>query len=450
MSNESNKPNESNNSKDAKDSKESKESNEKLLKMIKAMLAEKQKEKQNEPKSTDQHKFWKTQPVVRYEDKPVEQGPLKLQTLDEVPKQPQSLPTGFEWCTVDVTDEGHLAELYDLLYANYIEDDDEQFRFKYPAAFLRWALTPPGWNPEFAVGIRATESQKLLAFISGIPANLVVREAEIKAVEINFLCVHKKLRSKRLAPVMIKEVTRRVNLTEVWQALFTAATIIPTPVSTAQYYHRVIDWSKLYEVGFAHLPENSTPEEQIAQVEVKKVALEGFRKLELEDLPQVQKLLSEYLSKFQLYQKFDLDEMKHWFIPASKESPVMSYVVEENGVITDFISCYGLESTVLGNHKHDTIRIAYMFYYATQHEDLKERLTTLYEALLVKVKENNYDVLNALTAMDNPLVFENLNFKPGDGFLNYNLFNWKTPRIDGGIDNSVYEPAPGGLGVVLL
>jgi hypothetical protein len=34
----------------------------------------------------------------------------------------------------------------------------------------------------------------------------------IKAVEINFLCVHKKLRSKRLAPVLIKEVTRRVNL----------------------------------------------------------------------------------------------------------------------------------------------------------------------------------------------------------------------------------------------
>jgi hypothetical protein len=34
-------------------------------------------------------------------------------------------------------------------------------------------------------------------------------------VEINFLCVHKKLRSKRLAPVLIKEITRRVNLTNV-------------------------------------------------------------------------------------------------------------------------------------------------------------------------------------------------------------------------------------------
>lgn len=39
----------------------------------------------------------------------------------------------------------------------------------------------------------------------------------MKTVEINFLCVHKKLRAKRLAPMLIKEVTRRVNLMGVWQ-----------------------------------------------------------------------------------------------------------------------------------------------------------------------------------------------------------------------------------------
>ena len=37
--------------------------------------------------------------------------------------------------------------------------------------------------------------------------------------EINFLCVSKSLRSKRLAPVLIKEVTRRVNLRNMWQAV---------------------------------------------------------------------------------------------------------------------------------------------------------------------------------------------------------------------------------------
>jgi glycylpeptide N-tetradecanoyltransferase len=49
-------------------------------------------------------------------------------------------------------------------------------------------------------------------------------------VEINFLCAHKKLRSKRLAPVLIKEITRRVNLTGIFQAAYTAGVALPTPI----------------------------------------------------------------------------------------------------------------------------------------------------------------------------------------------------------------------------
>jgi len=51
--------------------------------------------------------------------------------------------------------------------------------------------------------------------------------------EINFLCVHKKLRDKRLAPTLIKEITRRVNLTNVWQAFFTSGDVFPHPFSHA-------------------------------------------------------------------------------------------------------------------------------------------------------------------------------------------------------------------------
>eukprot|EP00966_Prymnesium_polylepis_P050591 1171243-Prymnesium_polylepis.1 len=37
-------------------------------------------------------------------------------------------------------------------------------------------------------------------------------------VEVNFLCVHKKLRAKRLAPVLIKEITRCARDTHVTNA----------------------------------------------------------------------------------------------------------------------------------------------------------------------------------------------------------------------------------------
>lgn len=55
-----------------------------------------------------------------------------------------------------------------------------------------------------------------------------------KMVEINFLCVHKKLRSKRVAPVLIREITRRVNQMGIFQAVYTAGIVIPKPIGTCR------------------------------------------------------------------------------------------------------------------------------------------------------------------------------------------------------------------------
>lgn len=75
------------------------------------------------------------------------------------------------------------------------------FRFDYPVPFLKWygalresrggrgsawtslisllcsscrlplnrALQPPGYNPNFHIGVRSTKTKKLLGFITGIP-----------------------------------------------------------------------------------------------------------------------------------------------------------------------------------------------------------------------------------------------------------------------------------------
>ena len=58
-------------------------------------------------------------------------------------------------------------------------------------------------------------------------------------VEINFLCVHKKLRAKRLAPVLIREITRRVNCKGIFQAVYTAGVVLPKPVGTCRYQEQI-------------------------------------------------------------------------------------------------------------------------------------------------------------------------------------------------------------------
>lgn len=62
----------------------------------------------------------------------------------------------------------------------------------------------PGFVADWHLGVRVTSNRKLVGFITGIPATVRVNTASVSMVEINFLCVHKKLRSKRLAPVLIK------------------------------------------------------------------------------------------------------------------------------------------------------------------------------------------------------------------------------------------------------
>ncbi len=129
-----------------------------------------------------------------------------------------------------------------------MEDEEGNFRFDYSIAFLRWTLLVPNYKPSWHVGVRLKKSSRLVGFISGIPLKLNADGSQIKVCEINFLCVYNKLRKFRLAPVLIKEVTRRVNLKGIFQAVYTAGVELPKPISKTRYYHRSLNPTKLIEV----------------------------------------------------------------------------------------------------------------------------------------------------------------------------------------------------------
>ncbi|KAJ5610516.1 hypothetical protein N7510_007235 [Penicillium lagena] len=414
------------------------------------------------------YKFWQTQPVPHFEDqgrqKQVTQGPIKRINPDEVSKTPDPLLEGFEWCTLDLTNTEELKELYELLNNHYVEDDNAMFRFSYSQSFLHWALMSPGWKKEWHVGVRATKSRKLVASICGVPTELRVRGERIKVTEINFLCIHKKLRSKRLTPVLIKEITRRCYINGIFQAIYTGGIILPTPVSSCRYYHRALDWLKLYEVGFSPLPHGSTKARQITKNHLpNQTAMPGLRPMEAKDIDAVFDLLERYMRRFQLNQAFTREEIDHWLVhkdlPA-QDQVVWSYVVEdpETHKITDFVSFYNLESTVIDNPKHKVVRAAYLYYYATETaftEDtkaLKKQLLALINDALILAKKAQFDVFNALTLHDNPLFLEQLKFGAGDGQLHFYLYNYRAAPVPGGINdkNLPDEKRMGGVGIVML
>jgi glycylpeptide N-tetradecanoyltransferase len=276
------------------------------------------------------------------------EGPIEPnKPVEEIRDEPYTMPAGFEWSNVNVNDPDQRLELYNLLAQNYVEDDECLFRFDYSQEFLLWALTPPGYRDDFLFGVRSSKTKKLVAFISGIPAQVQVYEKELPIVEINFLCVHKKLRSKRLAPVLIKEVTRRVNKTGVFQAVYTAGAVLPVPVSSSRYHHRNLNPKKLVKVGFTRLNPRQTMARMIKLYRLPdEPHTKGLRPMEKKDVDAVHKLLVAYLEKFHLKILFTKEEVAHWLLP--RENVINSYVVEspEDGKITDFCSFYHLPSTI--------------------------------------------------------------------------------------------------------
>lgn len=520
-------------------------------------------------KEIKDHKFWKTQPVMKSNEAvpitPADEGPIQPNAPPEkVSQQPYPLPKDFEWVTVDIDDEGELKEVYELLTANYVEDDDASLRFNYSADFLHWVLKHPGYDKTWHVGVRVVATQKLVAFISGIPHELRVREKSFHSTEINFLCVHKKLRAKRLAPVLIKEVTRRCHLAGIFQAIYTVGAVLPTPMSCARYYHRSINAEKLLSIGFAAVPMGMPKDRWIARYSLpSQTSLPGLREMTQADVPKVGKLLRRYLRRFDMAPRFTDEEIRHVLLSGNGDSGgdkqgkgprqrvVWTYVIDAqdgSGRITDMASFYSLPSTVLSSKEHNILNAAYLFYYATDaafdhpnqqqqaaatggvgassssspasssallgapvgkamteeekalpawqrslltglssseladeegvirwEEEKAEvktrlagRLNALVSDLMIIAKREGFDVVNSLTTLDNNLFLTDLKFGPGDGFLRWYLYNWRTRPIAGGmgarpgeadLDPAIAAAGPGaektwmkgsGLGVAMV
>jgi glycylpeptide N-tetradecanoyltransferase len=359
------------------------------------------------------------------------------QTVEEISKTPYKMGGGMEWGLIDIHDPAQCEEMYTLLTENYVEDDEAMFRFDYSIDFLKWALTPPGYLPELHLGVRSIKSGKLKAMITGVPAHMRVHENKVAMVEINFLCIHKELRSRRLAPVLIKEITRRVNVNGVFQAVYTAGVMLPSPVAQCRYWHRNLNPKKLIEIGFTHLSARSNMARTIKLYKVAESPKSpGIQPMDVKHIPSACKLLNNYLAtKCKLSPIFTEAEFAHQILP--REGVVNSYVIEDpkTGEVTDMCSFYHLPSSIMKHPKHKLLRAAYSFYNVATTVPLKDLMMDL----LILAKQVDMDVFNALDLMENAEFLKDLKFGIGDGNLQYYLFNYKTPELQ-----------PSDIGLVLL
>ena len=67
----------------------------------------------------NKHKFWNTQPVDISKNS-IESKPIQELTIDQIQKEPYTLPKGFNWGIIDLTKEEELNELQVFLATYYL------------------------------------------------------------------------------------------------------------------------------------------------------------------------------------------------------------------------------------------------------------------------------------------------------------------------------------------
>jgi glycylpeptide N-tetradecanoyltransferase len=369
----------------------------------------------------DNHKFWKTQPIdtnTKNADK--EDKPIEIVKIEDVRKDPYSLPEGFEWSNINLSNDLDIKEFCDFLNENYLEE--QNLKFAYSIESIKWMLLIPDYFPELFIAVRLSTGKKIVATICGIPMDIKVNENIMRQVEINFLCISKKLRTKRLAPVMIKEVTRRTNLRNIFQAVYTANLELPNILATSRYLLRFINVKKLVDIGFTNINNKSmSMYEKLYKIKEPEIKM---RPIENKDLDVCFDKLNKKLMNYNLTQIFDKKTFNHYF--TNKENVIYTFVLETDNKITDMISFFIIDNEILNNTKYQNYKSAYMFYYFNESKELN----VLMDYCLYYCKQNKIDVFNMLNTYDQESIVKKCKFLEGTGFLNYYLYNYQCKPFD--------------------
>ena len=109
------------------------EQQEKLRKAMELLNLQSQGPAKTEEDATKKsYQFWSTQPVPAIDEVVTSNECISEDVATgEVRQEPYSLPDGFKWDTLQLDDPLVLKEVYVLLNENYVEDDDNMFRFDY-------------------------------------------------------------------------------------------------------------------------------------------------------------------------------------------------------------------------------------------------------------------------------------------------------------------------------
>lgn len=364
------------------------------------------------------HAFWDKQPVAKSQE--------SLNSfITEIPVEERlRLPDQFEWQLLSLEDD--LDRIYKFLYDNYSESDTG--RLVYSKDTLKWLLRE---TPRWLVGVNLKDTKKLVGFITGIAINLRVNGQDLKTAEINLLCVHKKLRDKRLTPVLVTEVKRliRIHSEPIRCAIYTIPIDVSLPITEYTYYHRMLHVSEMSKIGSInkkYLKEFIPSRLDYTEYSFKVVT-------HLSDLKIVYDFYKQRYTTLEMYQEYTFDEFSTKFksIPGVVKTLLMYKDLKPMG----YISYFYLDTFFL---KTSTLLKRVQVYHTVSNTDpmtlMREWIKHLY-----KTETDIYriDVLN-VNDMKRVIEDNECKFEKGSGVIKCCMYNYHVKKISN--DKQGYFP----------
>jgi glycylpeptide N-tetradecanoyltransferase len=373
-----------------------------------------------------EHQFWDKEPISKTNLLNLSNNQIKNYDINKIRTTPYDLVDNFEWSIIK--DDNDIKDLFNFLNKNYVKS--EELIFNYNLNFLKWYLTFPNANKDLFITVKLED--KIVGSIIGIPMSIVSFDKNIKIVTINFLCVHRKIRNKYLAPLLIKEVTRRTNLMNIWQAIFTDEVNIGEPFCISTYYHRVLNLKNAIKAKFINVSENLSYEnidDSIKRTfDINKPKYK-FELLKEEYLDEAYLLYKNFVNKKKIYYNYSLEEFKHIFM--SRENVTYTYVLLNENKVTDMFNFYIINNRLL-KLEDKYLNIGYYSYVINNKITLEEILSDS----IYYISKHNIDVVNILENHFKNINMYNLNFHKGTGNLKYYFYNWNLSKINA-IDNGI-------------
>lgn len=299
---------------------------------------------------------------------------------------PESLPDGFEFVAMDVKDEPTLATITEFLNENF------EGAFSFEMSHVQWVLnTPTRHFPHIdrinqdggcVIGVATSDSKKLVGIIAARPVTYSIDGRVVCSLEVVWMCTIVKLRGKRLASVMMRELYRRAYC---WGIATGMLFVVPRQLPA------------LYTVGPINvlgrgLDDSAPPKPN------KGIGLIRFANKR--DITRMMKIYKGYREHWRMHREYNKREFQHTFL---RREDVMTYVVrKDNGDVKDFISLFRL----LSGEK----RIAYVHFVSFYNDKLLELIM---QNVLYIMHRNKFDAvyISDVNGVGSVLT-EKLAFKP--------------------------------------